>query len=421
MWLTRDVSLWGNMTLYGDVRAGYRYYVAVEGYPYENPDYVLHVKYLNGWGMPEITSPASGTTLSGSTVTFYWTFNALSVDASVLYVGTSPGASDIYLSDWLTTNTHVTVSGLPTDGSTVYVRLVYHPPPTPLPWPYVDAQYTAYNGSGGCPPFVPGPDACSTTGCPCDEGQGDCDFDSDCAQGLICAQDVGAKYGWTPSRDVCEQPGGGGCPAFVPSPDACSTAGCPCDEGQGDCDFDSDCAQGLICAQDVGAKYGWTPSRDVCEQPGGGGCPAFVPGPDACSTAGCPCDEGQGDCDFDSDCAQGLICAQDVGAKYGWTPSRDVCEQPGGGGCPAFVPGPDACSTAGCPCDEGQGDCDFDSDCAQGLICAQDVGAKYGWTPSRDVCEQPGGSSNCILASKFGTGAAKSFRISLYRSDLHHH
>ena len=180
--------------------------------------------------------------------------------------------------------------------------------------------------------FVPGPDACSDPNCPCGEGQGDCDSDAECAPGLICKWNVGANYGWPETRDVCEQPG---CPAFVPGPDAC-TSDCPCDEGQGDCDSDAECAPGLICAWNVGANYGWPATRDVCEQPGGG-CPPFVTGPDACTTA-CPCDEGQGDCDGDNQCAPGLVCAQDVGANYGWPATRDVCEQPGGGPCSVFHP-----------------------------------------------------------------------------------
>ena len=162
---------------------------------------------------------------------------------------------------------------------------------------------------------------------------------------------------------------------FTPGPDACSDPNCPCEEGQGDCDSDAECAPGLYCAQDVGADYGWPASRDVCEA-----CPEFVAGPDAC-TSSCPCGEGEGDCDSDTDCEAGLTCVQDVGANYGWPASRDVCEA-----CPEFVAGPDAC-TSSCPCGEGEGDCDSDADCEAGLTCVQNVGADYGWPASRDVCQ----------------------------------
>jgi len=40
-------------------------------------------------------------------------------------------------------------------------------------------------------------------------------------------------------------------------------------------------------------------------------------------SAGCQCDAGQGDCDYDSDCNTGY-CTQDVGLKYGQISSMDV-------------------------------------------------------------------------------------------------
>jgi hypothetical protein len=58
---------------------------------------------------------------------------------------------------------------------------------------------------------------------------------------------------------------------------------------------------------------------------------------------------------------------------------------------------PDYCAESG-PCSEGEGDCDGDSECASGLICAQDVGANYGWSPLTDVCVKPNrGRDYCTL------------------------
>jgi hypothetical protein len=54
-----------------------------------------------------------------------------------------------------------------------------------------------------------------------------------------------------------------------------------------------------------------------------------------------------------------------------------------------FIPGPDACIDPECLCGVGEGDCDSDDECELGLICVHDVGEKYGWPPSRDVCERP--------------------------------
>lgn len=119
-----------------------------------------------------------------------------------------------------------------------------------------------------------------------------------------------------------------------------------------------------------------TPGCDGCVQPS---CEqSCYPGDTYCTENG-PCSEGMGDCDGDSECASGLICAQDVGANYGWNPLVDVCEQ-------RPYPGDNYCRDNG-PCSDGLGDCDGDSECVSGLVCAQDVGANYGWPSLVDVCE----------------------------------
>jgi hypothetical protein len=41
----------------------------------------------------------------------------------------------------------------------------------------------------------------------------------------------------------------------------------------------------------------------------------------------CKCDVGEGDCDTDADCADGLYCAYNVGANYGQDAKMDVCER----------------------------------------------------------------------------------------------
>jgi hypothetical protein len=62
-----------------------------------------------------------------------------------LYVGTSVGGNEIYDSGSLGSSVSATVSRLPTDGSTVWVRLWY----VSDGWQSVDFQYTATGGSGG--------------------------------------------------------------------------------------------------------------------------------------------------------------------------------------------------------------------------------------------------------------------------------
>lgn len=49
-------------------------------------------------------------------------------------------------------------------------------------------------------------------------------------------------------------------------------------------------------------------------------------------------------------------------------------------------------------CGLGEWDCDGDAQCADGLVCGQDVGARYGLDWWNDVCVNPGpveGSCGC--------------------------
>jgi len=86
----------------------------------------------------EITSPASGSTLEGSTATFAWSAG-FQVEDYFLYLGTTPGANDLYgQSQGL--NREVTVSGLPVDGSIIYIRLWSL---LPAGWFFADAKVLA--------------------------------------------------------------------------------------------------------------------------------------------------------------------------------------------------------------------------------------------------------------------------------------
>jgi hypothetical protein len=69
-----------------------------------------------------MTSPTNGSELTASTVNFQWT-NGSGVQDYVLYVGTAPGQHDIANEDEGGNSLSATVTGLPTNGSTVYVRL----------------------------------------------------------------------------------------------------------------------------------------------------------------------------------------------------------------------------------------------------------------------------------------------------------
>jgi hypothetical protein len=69
----------------------------------------------------QLVSPAPGTTLPSSTATFQWG-GGVGVTQYILFVGTSPGGSDIASLD-MGTQLSAVVTGLPTNGATIYVRL----------------------------------------------------------------------------------------------------------------------------------------------------------------------------------------------------------------------------------------------------------------------------------------------------------
>jgi hypothetical protein len=91
----------------------------------------------------EMQSPKSGSTLTGSTQTFTWTRGQAA--EVFLYVGTAVGSNNIY-GNSLGTNTSATVYNLPTNGTTLYVRLYSY---INGAWQYIDYQYKASSSSGG--------------------------------------------------------------------------------------------------------------------------------------------------------------------------------------------------------------------------------------------------------------------------------
>jgi uncharacterized protein YkwD len=86
----------------------------------------------------QITSPTPGSTLPGSTVTFRWS-SATGAQEYFLYVGTSQGANNIYgASQGL--NLSRSVSNIPRNGSTIYVRIWTR---TSSGWAYNDYTFRA--------------------------------------------------------------------------------------------------------------------------------------------------------------------------------------------------------------------------------------------------------------------------------------
>jgi hypothetical protein len=117
-------------------------------------------------------------------------------------------------------------------------------------------------GFAGRPPDGDSSRSCDgrcSSSCPCDLGEGDCDRNSDCLGDLVCPADgPGPEFCEERTRESCHR-------VSLYHSDYC-TSSCPCSEGEGDCDRDSQCAPGLRCRHNVGAAYGLAPRVDVCER-----------------------------------------------------------------------------------------------------------------------------------------------------------
>lgn len=113
---------------------------------------------------PSFTSPTSGSTLSGSNVTFSWAANGTTgITNYWLYLGSSAGANDIHDSGNLFTTTSRAVTGIPVNGSTVHGTLFYSTN-NGTSWSSSAATFTAFSGSA--PSFTtptPGSTLAATT------------------------------------------------------------------------------------------------------------------------------------------------------------------------------------------------------------------------------------------------------------------
>jgi len=81
----------------------------------------------NAFALPGIILPADGDQLTSDEQLFTWSANTTNVDQWWLYVGTISGGNVYHNSGSITPGSTLEelVTGLPTDGSTVYARLWY--------------------------------------------------------------------------------------------------------------------------------------------------------------------------------------------------------------------------------------------------------------------------------------------------------
>lgn len=200
-------------------------------------------------------------------------------------------------------------------------------------------------------------DFCSDV-CPCVYGESDCDRDSQCASGLVCAQGSGPAFGYF-SGDACVKPE---CERGTPGDSDYCTNACPCGYGGGRCSDSSQCQNGFQCRSSVGQAFGGAYGSKVCLPDT---CATTSVGSDTFCSEACPCGNGGGDCDSDDDCLRGLVCRHNVGASFGMSSTSSVCLPPTCQTQPKASP--DFCSSS-CPCGYG-GECESDAECRSGLQC----------------------------------------------------
>lgn len=196
----------------------------------------------------------------------------------------------------------------------------------------------------------------------CAIGEGDCDLDTQCEPGLVCVDDIGGNFGLSSTIDVCapatcEDGSLSGTETAIDFGNECGSTcgfsaslygnchpGCECAVGEGDCNADVDCAAGLVCGVNNGAAFGLHWTYDVC---------------------------------VDSLCSNGVLDAGETSIDYGGT-----C----GTSCSGSNGDQEGFCTSGCPCGQGEGDCDSTTECEAGLECVANAGGDWGLDSLTDVC-----------------------------------
>ena len=299
-------------------------------------------------------------------------------------------------------------------------------------------------------PFLWGWSTCTPQN-PCLAGQGDCDTDADCAVGLFCAQNVGAKYDQVGAMDGCERKESSVCAYLLSGVRDNYRAKCGDTDYNPVFDFNKD---GVINISDLTLittnqnNEAWCKKKKAstvnpCEKesitvltPNGG--ERWVIG--RTYEIRWKAEGVQGDFtillrDDRAGSSYKTIAARipSSSRKYSWKiPSdfwgpyspgntykiqvRKLIERTGTKGVfdesdnyfsivkpvaetsQPFLWGWSTCTPQN-PCLAGQGDCDTDADCAVGLFCAQNVGAKYDQVGAMDGCERKESSVCAYLLS----------------------
>jgi len=110
-----------------------------------------------------------------------------------------------------------------------------------------------------------------------------------------------------------------------------------------------------------------------------------------CCTFFNKCDLGDGDCDHDFQCKGDLVCGNN---NCAWGDGDDCCVKKEDERCNGKD---NFCCTALSKCGYGDGDCDFDWDCAAGLVCGNNNCA---WGGGDDCCTRSQDIVNDVTAAE---------------------
>lgn len=176
---------------------------------------------------------------------------------------------------------------------------------------------------------------------PCGKGEGDCNKDVDCKNGLLCGKNnCFGEFGFGTRKDDCCTDHNNYCSPTDVFPSyrrTCCTPSTPCPEEHGDCDTDDDCGIDLRCGDnnckdfhplagekdDCCVKQDYTPPAK----------PSYLPNPAwrRCSYEK-QCGEKEGDCSGDWTCRGPLKCGSNNCHLFypgrGIDPKMDCCVKP---------------------------------------------------------------------------------------------
>lgn len=127
------------------------------GLPWKHLDYTFQAH--TGANAIDLLSPGPGTTLTDTQQTFMWRGDG--IDEWWMYIGSSAGDNDIYNSGILGSATSATLSALPHDGRTVYVRLFYRQ--SGASWRHREFTLTAHTGNNAISLLSPLPGSTITS------------------------------------------------------------------------------------------------------------------------------------------------------------------------------------------------------------------------------------------------------------------